>query len=92
MKGFYMPTHYDGKAFVFASMGGNPKVCDPEKVWPRYLPNAKWIRVPGNHLSVLTGRHAVRLAQEISKCLKQVTDDPHYGIVGDSVLPRSPRA
>ena len=73
MKGFYTPSRYDGKAFVFASMGGNPKVCDPEQVWPRYLPNAKWIRVPGNHLSVLTGRNAVRLAQEISQCLKQVT-------------------
>jgi thioesterase domain-containing protein len=72
MKGFYTPSHYDGKAFVFASIGGDPAVCDPEQVWPKYLPNAKWIRVPGNHLSMLIGRNAVRLAGEISECLKQV--------------------
>ena len=72
MKGFYTPSRYDGKAFVFASIGGDPSVCDPEQVWPKYLPNAKWIRVPGNHLSVLIGRNAVRLAGEISECLKQV--------------------
>jgi thioesterase domain-containing protein len=71
MKGFYTPSRYDGKAFVFASIGGDPSVCDPEQVWPKYLPNAKWIRVPGNHLSVLIGRNAIRLAGEISECLKQ---------------------
>jgi len=72
MKGFYTPSQYDGKAYVFASTAGDVSVCDPEQVWPKYLPNAKWIRVPGNHLSMLIGRNAVRLAGAISDCLKQV--------------------
>ena len=40
--------------------------------WPKYLPRAEWIRVPGNHLSMLIGRNAVRLAAEITEQLKRV--------------------
>jgi thioesterase domain-containing protein len=74
MKGFYMPSRYDGKLYFFASTPGGVPLgcCDPEEVWPKYLPNAEWIRLPGNHLSMMIGRHAVLLAGEISERLKQV--------------------
>jgi thioesterase domain-containing protein len=72
MKGFYMPSRYDAKVFFFATAGGDPWVCDPEDVWPKYLPNAEWIRLPANHLSMMIGRHAVHLAVEISERLKRV--------------------
>jgi thioesterase domain-containing protein len=72
MKGFYMPSRYDAKVFFFASAASNPGVCDLEDVWPKYLPNAEWIRLPGDHLSMMIGRNAVRLAKEISERLKQV--------------------
>ena len=72
MKGLYTPSRYDAKLFFFATAGGDPWVCDPEDVWPKYLPNAEWLRLPGNHLSLMIGRNAVRLAKEISERLKQV--------------------
>jgi thioesterase domain-containing protein len=71
MRGRYMPSRYDGKAFFFASAGGDSLVCDPLRVWPKYLPNAEWTRVPGNHLSMILGRNAVFLAAEISRRLDQ---------------------
>jgi thioesterase domain-containing protein len=72
MKGFYTPRGYDGQVFFFASAGGDPLACDPQAVWPKYLPRAEWIRVPGNHLSMLIGRNAVRLAAEITERMKRV--------------------
>jgi thioesterase domain-containing protein len=71
MKGFYKPTPYDGQVFFFIAAGGDHLTCPPKQVWPRYLPNAEWVSVPGNHLSILIGRHAVRLAAEISGRLRQ---------------------
>jgi hypothetical protein len=73
MKGFYTPRRYDGQVFFFASTRGEPLVCcDPQAVWPKYLPRAKWIRLPGDHHSILLGRKAVRLAAEITEQMKQV--------------------
>jgi thioesterase domain-containing protein len=72
MKGFYTPRRYDGQVFFFASARGDPLACDPKAVWPKYLPRAEWISVPGNHLSMLLGRNAVRLAAEITEQMKQV--------------------
>jgi thioesterase domain-containing protein len=71
MKGFYRPRPYDGKVFFFVSAGGDNATCVPKQVWPRYLPGAEWISVPGNHLSIMIGRHAARLAVEISERLRQ---------------------
>jgi thioesterase domain-containing protein len=71
MRGLYMPRCYDGRVFFFVSAGGDPLVCDLEKVWPKYLPNAEWIHLPGNHLTMMLGRNAARLAQEITKRLSQ---------------------
>jgi thioesterase domain-containing protein len=70
MKGLYAPTPYDGKLCFFASAGGEKLACDPRRVWPQRLPNAEWVRVPGNHLSVLVGRNAASLAAEISTRLR----------------------
>jgi len=75
MKGLYTPRRYDGKVFFFASAGGDPLACDPQAVWPKYLPRAEWIRVPGNHLSMLIGRNAVRLAAKITEQMKQFEQD-----------------
>jgi thioesterase domain-containing protein len=70
MKGFYKPSLYDGPVSFFVSLGGDILTCDPSRVWRKYLPAAEWISVPGNHLSILIGRHAARLADEISVRLK----------------------
>lgn len=72
MKGFYTPSRYDGEVFFFASKRGEPLVCDPQAVWPKYLPRAEWIRLPGDHYSFLIGRNANRLAEEFAKRMKQV--------------------
>jgi thioesterase domain-containing protein/aryl carrier-like protein len=66
MKGFYTPQRYDGCAFFFASEGGHSLVCDPQAVWPKYLPRTEWIRVPGDHLSMLIGRNAIHLATALA--------------------------
>jgi thioesterase domain-containing protein len=71
MKGLYAPTRYDGKVFFFASTGGDPLACDPEQIWPRYLPDAEWVRVPGNHVNTMFGRNVGRLAAEISTRLNR---------------------
>lgn len=84
MKGFYTPTSYDGEVSFFASAGGDYLACDPEKVWPKYLPHAEWIRVPGNHLSMMFGRKAAWLADAISVRLKQAA-----GAAGDEARPQS---
>jgi thioesterase domain-containing protein len=66
MKGFYTPSRYDGKVFFFASRRGDPLACDPQQVWPKYLPNAEWVRVAGNHVTAVFGRNAAQLAAGIS--------------------------
>jgi thioesterase domain-containing protein len=72
MKGFYTPRRYDGQVSFFASTGHDPSTCDPQAVWPKYLPRAKWVRLPGDHHSILLGRRAVRLAAEITEQMEQV--------------------
>jgi thioesterase domain-containing protein len=71
MKGFYKPSRYDGKVFFFASKRGDPLACDPQQVWPKYLPNAEWIRVPGTHVNTMFGRYAAKLAAGISARLQR---------------------
>jgi len=71
MKGLYTPSRYDGKVFFFASKGGDPLACAPDQVWPKYLPDAEWVRVPGNHINTMFGRHVARLAGEISARLNR---------------------
>jgi len=66
MKGLYRPNLYDGKVTFFVSARGDSLTCGPKQVWPKYLPFVEWVGVPGNHLSILVGRHAARLASEIS--------------------------
>jgi thioesterase domain-containing protein len=73
MYGFYRPRLYDGQVFFFTSAGGDPLGCDPRSVWPRYLPRAEWIRVPGDHLSMLVGRNAARLAAELTDRIMRVS-------------------
>jgi len=71
MKGFYKPSRYDAKVFFFASKRGDPLACDPQQVWPKYLPNAEWIRVPGDHVNTMFGRYAAKLAAKISAHLQR---------------------
>jgi thioesterase domain-containing protein len=71
MKGFYKPSRYDGKVFFFASKRGDPLACDPQQVWPKYLPNAEWVRVPGTHVNTMFGRYAAKLAAGISARLRR---------------------
>jgi thioesterase domain-containing protein len=76
MKGFYKPSLYEGKVFCLVSVGGDELTCGPKRVWPKYLPGAEWVSVPGNHLSIMLGRHAARLAREISERLRLFDTDP----------------
>jgi thioesterase domain-containing protein len=71
MKGFYNPRQYEGRVFFFASRRGESLVCDPQAVWAKYLPKAEWIRLSGDHFSLLVGRRAARLASEITERLMQ---------------------
>ena len=71
MKGLYRPSRYDGKVFFLVSAGGDPLACHPRQVWPKYLPHAEWIPVPGNHINAMFGRYAVRLAAEVSDRLTE---------------------
>jgi thioesterase domain-containing protein len=76
MKGFYTPRRYDGPVFFFASTRGDIATCDPQAVWPKYLERVEWIRLSGDHLSILLGRNAVRLAAEIIERMKRYHDAP----------------
>jgi thioesterase domain-containing protein len=70
MKGLYCPRTYDGPVSFFVSRAGDPEACSPLKVWPRYLSDVEWVSVPGNHLSMIVGRYAKQLAEEMTKRLK----------------------
>jgi thioesterase domain-containing protein len=71
MKGFYKPSRYDGKVYFFATKLGDPLACDPQQVWPKYLRNAEWVRVPGDHVSTMFGRNAAKLGARISARLQE---------------------
>jgi thioesterase domain-containing protein len=70
MKGLYTPKPYPWPLVFFLSRGGDPASCNPRKLWQKYLPNAEWLTVSGNHTSMIMGRHAKHLAVEMSKRLK----------------------
>jgi len=70
MKGLYEPEPYPWPLIFFLSRGGDPASCSPRKLWQKYLPNAEWLTVPGNHTSMIMGRHAKHLAGEMTKRLK----------------------
>jgi thioesterase domain-containing protein len=70
MKGLYRPCRYDGPVSFFVSRGGDPEACSPLEVWPRYFSDVEWVTVPGNHVSMMVGRHAKHLAEEMTRRLK----------------------
>jgi thioesterase domain-containing protein len=53
----------------YQSTTGDPLVCDPLKVWPRYLSNLRVRTVPGGHETMLRGKNAKVLAARISEDL-----------------------
>lgn len=69
MHGLYRPEPYDGPVTFFVSRGGDQASCSPRDIWPKYLPNAEWLEVSGNHTSMIMGRHARHLAGEMAKRL-----------------------
>jgi thioesterase domain-containing protein len=69
MRAGYRPIAYDGPVSVFKATIVDRLTLDPKLVWPPYLPRAEWIVLPGNHLTIIHGRHAARLASEIVKRL-----------------------
>jgi thioesterase domain-containing protein len=62
MRGLYRPLPYEGKVTFFSSAGGDTMACSPSQAWSKYLPNAEWMTTPGNHASMIMGRHAKQLA------------------------------
>jgi len=69
IRALYRPTVYDGPVTFLMSAGGDPAACRPTEVWPKYLPNAKWFTVAGNHNSMIMGRHAKTLAATMTERL-----------------------
>lgn len=67
LKGLFRPRPYQGRVTFFIAAQGSPVDCDPEALWRPYLSNAEWIRMKGNHLSIVVGRNARLLAGEISR-------------------------
>ncbi|MBN9669902.1 thioesterase domain-containing protein [Roseibium aggregatum] len=70
MKGLFRPKRYDGKVVFYRALGGSPIDCDPKRVWPRYLPNAEWVDIKGNHLSAVVGRNGVALGENVGGRLR----------------------
>jgi len=70
MKGLYRPSVYDGELVYYRARGGSANDCDPRLIWRPYLPNAEWVDVRGNHLSVLVGKNGAALGEEISRHLR----------------------
>ncbi|PYE28931.1 thioesterase superfamily protein [Rhizobium sp. PP-CC-3A-592] len=62
MKGLYRPSVYDGPLVFFASTSGSPIDCNAKRIWKTYLPEARWVSVSGNHLSMIVARNARKLA------------------------------
>ncbi len=65
MRGRYTPSIYKGPVYFFAAVIPHSATCDPQAVWPKYLPNAEWIRVAGSHLTIILGRNAKGLSARI---------------------------
>lgn len=62
MKGLYRPDVYDGPLVFFVSKSGSPIDCNAKRIWSPFLPEARWVAVSGNHLSMIVGRNARKLA------------------------------
>jgi thioesterase domain-containing protein len=69
MRGLYRPQPYDGPVTFFISRGGDPAACSPRDIWPKYLPNMQWVEASGTHTSMIMGRHARQLADDMTKRL-----------------------
>ena len=67
--GEYRIRRFEGKVTLFQAQILDPLACDPLLVWPRYLADYDVRRVPGNHVSVLSGRNAAVLAADVSRCI-----------------------
>ncbi|MEM9632521.1 MAG: thioesterase domain-containing protein [Pseudomonadota bacterium] len=75
MKGLYRPSVYDGDLVFYRAKGGSPNDCDPRKIWARYLPNAKWVDVRGNHLSVIVGKNGETIGRDISRRMSEFNSE-----------------
>ncbi len=69
MKGLYRPESFRAPLVFYRTEGGSPVDCDPKRIWDRILPDAEWVDVPGNHQSIMVGRHARALAADLSRRL-----------------------
>jgi acetoacetyl-CoA synthetase len=63
------PTRYEGKVFCFNSTEGDGSMCEPVKIWPRFLPNVVFTKVPGGHASVILPPHVQFLGKAITASL-----------------------
>ncbi len=72
MKGLYRPERFRAPLVFYRTEGGSPVDCDPKRIWDRILPDAEWVDVPGNHQSIMVGRHARALAADLSRRLSQL--------------------
>ncbi|TCM55800.1 thioesterase domain-containing protein [Rhizobium sp. PP-F2F-G48] len=70
MKGLYRPSLYDGPLVFFGSTSGSPIDCDAPRIWKPYLPQAEWITVSGNHLSMIVARNGKNLAALMDRSLR----------------------
>jgi thioesterase domain-containing protein len=69
MWGRYAPAPYDGQVTFFLAQGFNPMSCPPDRYWSKYLSQVEWVPVPGNHITMMIGRHAQRLAEAVENAI-----------------------
>lgn len=67
MKGLYKPELYRDAVTFYVSRGGSPVECRARPSWQPFLPQAEWVDVPGNHLSMLVGRRGRTLGALVGK-------------------------
>ena len=66
----YRITRFGGSVTLFQAETRDPLTCDPLLVWPRYLSTYTVRHVPGDHVSVLSGRNAAALGEAVSQALR----------------------
>lgn len=66
----YRMTPYDGRISLFASRAGHAALCDPRKVWPRYVRELDLHWSEGDHMAMMRPPNVQILAEQISACLE----------------------
>ncbi|HVJ42133.1 MAG TPA: thioesterase domain-containing protein [Dongiaceae bacterium] len=70
----YRFRRYTGAVTYFRSEAGDPLMCRPEVVWPRYFPKLRFVVTPGDHASMIMPPNAAALAAIVCSHLPQAVE------------------